>query len=256
MDKNFYVYEHIRLDNMTCFYVGKGRDYRAYDKRRNEHHNKIANKHGYIVVIVTDNLSEKEAHLLEKELIDQYVFEFGYGINIRGYRNYEDDCYLTNATWGGEGQSGSNSGVDNWQAKRIICLNTKEIFMTITDACEKYKLYPPNVIGCCKHKYKHSGILNNENLVWMYYDEYTNIAKKEVEKFLNNGAKKKGHQSHKIICTTLSKVFDSIEEAKDFCGMKSGSSIGSCCKGKRPIAGSYNGEKLKWMYYDEYKKCL
>jgi len=256
MDNRFYVYEHIRLDNMTCFYVGKGRDYRAYDKRRNKHHNDIANKHGYAIVIIADNLSEKEAHWLEKDLIDQYVFEFGYGINIRGYRNYDDECYLTNATWGGEGQSGSNSGIDNWQAKKVICLNNNEIFETITDACKKYNSNPVNVVSCCKHRIKFAGSLNDKHLVWMYYNEYLKHTNEEIDTILKNGIKKKGHQSHKIICTTLLKIFNSIEEGKDFYGMKSGSNIGSCCKGERASAGKHDGIKLKWMYYSEYKKCL
>lgn len=32
-NKDYYVYEHIRLDNNTCFYVGKGRGERYKSKK-------------------------------------------------------------------------------------------------------------------------------------------------------------------------------------------------------------------------------
>ena len=105
MDRNYYVYEHIRLDNMTCFYVGKGRGRRSNTLKRNKHHDRISKKYGHAVVIVADNLTENEAFELERNLIEEYVFEYGYGIDIYGYRNEEDDTYLTNSTFGGEGSS-------------------------------------------------------------------------------------------------------------------------------------------------------
>ena len=40
-NRDFYVYEHIRLDNMTCFYVGKGRGKRCNIPSRNIHHDNI-----------------------------------------------------------------------------------------------------------------------------------------------------------------------------------------------------------------------
>lgn len=103
--KEYYVYERFRLDNMTCFYVGKGKGRRYKQKRRNKHHDRIANKYGYITKIYKDNLSEEEAFNVEQERIRYYVFELGYGIDIIGYQN-NSGMYLTNSTFGGEGSSG------------------------------------------------------------------------------------------------------------------------------------------------------
>ena len=92
MDNRFYVYEHIRLDTMKPFYVGKGCGYRAYAKRgRNIYWRRIVDKHGYIVKKIAENLDEDLAFLTEVERIDQL-------------RRLGID--LTNMTDGGEGVSG------------------------------------------------------------------------------------------------------------------------------------------------------
>ena len=54
--KDYYVYEHIRLDNNTCFYVGKGHGKRCNYVSRNVHHDRIVSKFGMKVNIVKDNL--------------------------------------------------------------------------------------------------------------------------------------------------------------------------------------------------------
>lgn len=72
----FYVYEHWRLDRDECFYVGKGRGYRAYDMKggRNRHHRAITAKVGregfaIEVRIVASSLNEEDAFRLEIERI-------------------------------------------------------------------------------------------------------------------------------------------------------------------------------------------
>lgn len=104
---DYYVYEHIRNDNNSCFYVGKGHGNRAYSKNRNEHHDRIVKKYGMTVNIVKDNLSEEEAYKFEHELICDYVFNKGYGIDIIGFNNDKSkEFYLTNHTFGGDGSKG------------------------------------------------------------------------------------------------------------------------------------------------------
>lgn len=86
--KNYYVYIHYRNDTNNPFYIGKGCGDRAYVKRRrNKYWNNIVNKHGYTIKIYKNNLTEKEAFKLEKELIEKY----------------KDLCNMTD---GGEGSSG------------------------------------------------------------------------------------------------------------------------------------------------------
>jgi hypothetical protein len=88
---NYYVYIHYRNDNLEPFYVGKGKDKRAYVKcGRSIHWNRVVDKYGYHVVIQYNNLSEDDAFYMEMLLIESF-----------GFKN------LVNATYGGEGSSGA-----------------------------------------------------------------------------------------------------------------------------------------------------
>lgn len=114
--KNYYVYERIRLDDMSCFYVGKGKGERYRVASRNEHHDRVAKKYGYKTIIVKSNLSEQEALNLEKERIHYYVFELKYGIDIEGYRKSSCGHFLTNQTFGGYGALGTRH-TEEWKAE-------------------------------------------------------------------------------------------------------------------------------------------
>ena len=107
--KVYYVYEHIRLDKMEPFYIGKGKGERAYDLYRNDHHDAITDEYGHAVVIIADNLTEEEAYWVERDTIEDYVFNLGYGIDIKGHNDYNHELpHLTNMDWGG---IGGKSGV-------------------------------------------------------------------------------------------------------------------------------------------------
>ena len=126
-NRDFYVYKHIRLDNNTAFYIGKGKGNRIYVPSRNIHHDNICKRYGYEVVKIKENLTEEEAFALEREIIEDYVFVFGYGINIKGYDDYDHKLpHLTNRTWGGEGASGARKGIHHSEeAKQKISESMK-----------------------------------------------------------------------------------------------------------------------------------
>ena len=96
MDKTYYVYEHWRLDKDECFYVGKGKKYRAFtDAYRNDHWHNIVNKlnrigSGWEVRMVSTGLTNQEAIKLE---IERIAF-------------WKDRVDLSNKTIGGEGVKG------------------------------------------------------------------------------------------------------------------------------------------------------
>ena len=88
----YYVYLHLKEDTLEPFYVGKGKGKRAFARDcRNPYWNNVVNKHGYLIKLLMDNLSEEEALSLEKETIKNLL---SLGVE------------LTNMTEGGEGVSG------------------------------------------------------------------------------------------------------------------------------------------------------
>lgn len=93
--KDYYVYIHRRKTTGEVFYIGKGKNQRAFDKySRKLLWHRIVKKHGLIVEIVADGLQEWYALELEKELIAYYGrFDLGLGP-------------LVNFTDGGESNSG------------------------------------------------------------------------------------------------------------------------------------------------------
>ena len=58
-----YVYGHYKKDTGELFYIGKGSGKRAWrPDKRNRHWQYVVNKHGYVVKILEDNLTDEEAY--------------------------------------------------------------------------------------------------------------------------------------------------------------------------------------------------
>lgn len=99
-DNCYYVYEWIRLDTNQPFYVGKGKLDRAYELKnnRNKYFKDVIKNREVAVVILQDNLDEREAFQYECWYIHEYRYEMG--------------IELTNQTDGGDGVSGWFNNLD------------------------------------------------------------------------------------------------------------------------------------------------
>lgn len=106
----FYTYLHTRNDTGTVFYVGKGQGDRAYEYGRNLYWNRIADKHGYSVIILDKFELEEDAHSLERYLIASYL--------ALGFK-------LINLTAGGEGVSGLRHTVETKQRLKELATGNK-----------------------------------------------------------------------------------------------------------------------------------
>ena len=150
------------------------------------------------------------------------------------------------------------------QNKKVIMLNNNKTFKNCVEASEYVGLKTSSTITlCCKGTRLSAGKIGKENAVWMYYDEYLNSNPSFINEKLANGKSSRNSSnsnladnSIKVICLNTGEVFNSLSSAAKSVGLKTGYSIGKCCKGINHSAGKRNGEKLKWMYYDEYLKRL
>lgn len=144
-------------------------------------------------------------------------------------------------------------------SKKIVCLNTREIFNTISEAADKYNTGTDfdnlsRGIGlCCKGKYSYSGTVINtgEKLVWAYYEDYINMSEEDIiNKLIIN--ENKG-RSKKVYCITTGKVFNNSKEAAEYYKIKCPSTIRDVCHNRKK--STYNGlnpnQRLKWKFIDE-----
>ena len=69
---------------------------------------------------------------------------------------------------------------NNPNARKVICLETNEVFGCIADAKEKYGNI--DISGCCRGKQKSAGKhpVTKQKLHWMYYDEYIKLKKEGI----------------------------------------------------------------------------
>ena len=128
--------------------------------------------------------------------------------------------------------------------KKVVCVNTGEVFDSIQEAKDKYGA--TNIGGCCCGKAKSSGKDSEGNpLIWQFYDEYLTNPKKYDYKWNN---------FRSVICVNTGEVFKTIAQANVVTGADV-NSIRRSCKTKRNSAGKdKNGKPLYWMYYEEYIK--
>ena len=284
----YYVYEHIRLDKMEPFYIGKGKGERAYDLYRNDHHDAITDKYGHAVVIIADNLTEEEAYWVERDTIEDYVFNLGYGIDIKGHNDYNHELpHLTNMDWGG---IGGKSGVKHSE-------ESKQKIGEARKGKNPYANKTPEEMEEARQKMSesHKGIKmseeakrkSSESHKGKKASEETRRKMSESRKGKNNPmygkkqseetrrknseshkgkkaseeTRRKNSESHKgkkspnrrsVTCTTTGETFDCIKDASDWYKVAK-SSISLCCKEKYKYAGKLSdGTPLKWEYVKDY----
>ena len=228
----YYVYEHIRLDKMEPFYIGKGKGERAYELYRNDHHDAITDEYGHAVVIIADNLTEEEAYWLERDTIEDYVFNLGNGIDIKGHDDYDHELpHLTNMDWGGIGGKSGIQQSEETRRKRSESMKGKNKGKKLSDKARK------NISEAKKGK--------PSPRKGMHLSEET---KRKMSK-ANKG--KSAPNRSKVICITTGETFDSQTEASNHYKVAH-SGISNCCRGKYKHAGELpDGTPLEWKYAED-----
>lgn len=128
--------------------------------------------------------------------------------------------------------------------RKVLCVNTGEVFDDVETAEEKYKIPKSSILRCCRRERRFSGRFENGDwIAWRFLDEYD-----ENEKVHYNRKGENSHRSKPVSCITTGEVFESGAEACRKYEMRSGN-LSQALKGKRNFCGTLqNGIKLEWEY--------
>ena len=119
--------------------------------------------------------------------------------------------------------------------KRVICLETKKIYNSISEAARDTNTRGNSISECCSGKLKSSNKLH-----WLYYDEKFDISL--CDSIIK--AKKKINNSNirKIKCIETNEIFESCIDATRKLNIYH---ISECCNKKRKTAGGLHFEYCK-----------
>jgi group I intron endonuclease len=132
-------------------------------------------------------------------------------------------------------------------SKKVICINTKEIFENAANAGKKYNIKSSTISAVCRGNKKTAGTLpNGTPLQWSFYEEGKDYFLKDISELRIS--------KKQVICIHTGEVFENAGEAGKKFNIRT-AGISNVCKGKTKSAGKLlDGTKLSWAYYDDYLK--
>lgn len=133
----------------------------------------------------------------------------------------------------------SRYGDKCYQAKKVICINTQEVFATIKEASEKYKnsgVNDVNIGKCCRGERRYCGKFEDGTPIqWSYYEETKEYSlKDDVDKYIGNS--KAIAQYDKDM--NFIAIYESAREAERKTGIGY-KMISRVCNGQRPHTHGY-----------------
>ena len=133
-----------------------------------------------------------------------------------------------------------NTNINEWnppknrKEKSIICIQTKEVFSSISEASRKKNVGISDISKCVLRKSISAGGYH-----WAYLIDYD-------EDWVPVEEKKKCGPSKMIICVETGEIYDSIKECSILTGVPTQNLSQNCCKGRRSAKGKH------YAYIDEF----
>lgn len=141
--------------------------------------------------------------------------------------------------------------------RKVVCVNTKEVFKTIKDA-ERY--YAVDGIGnCCEGKTHSAGKhkKTGEKLFWLFYEDYEKMNDEDVKRFLFDKLEYEltnDNFGKPVVCVTTGERFMTVIDAARKYNISDGG-IRRCCQGEIYTSGKLeDGTPLRWLYLKDYRQ--
>ena len=140
-------------------------------------------------------------------------------------------------------------GSDNYNAKKIVCLNTNEIFDSMVEAELKYGLYKGGIGDVCNKRRSHCGIdKDGLKMVWCFYSEFETMSLEEKDLLIKNANKKNYDITKFVVNLDTKQLFSTQTSGAKHCGINSPCNIGQACRNNTKSGGYY------WSFYLDYLK--
>ena len=122
--------------------------------------------------------------------------------------------------------------------KRVICLNSKEVYKDMAEAERKTGILHSNIAQCCNGICSYAGIIDGEKQVWQFYSNYISGNLKIFEP--------KKHK--KVMCQEDGNIFEYSKLANEYYDIKRKNDINECCRGVKKHVYDKNRNKLHFIY--------
>lgn len=202
---------------------------------------------------------------------DFYIEKKGikYCIEMHGEQHYYNKFRTANYNRGQENDIIKENYCNNKNIKYVEINCSKPYFNEIIEEIEKsiVRFLVEDIdreeiknIVLDKDKYENIDVIIEEykkGTPFLQIENKTGVKRKIIVRILKRLGiyeKRTGKSGNgkKVICLNNNMVFDTLTDATKFAGLKQENNISLVCRGKRNYAGKVNGEKGKWMYYNDY----
>ena len=128
--------------------------------------------------------------------------------------------------------------------RRIYCYEEDKIYDSVDEYARINKVNRSSIYKACNNNLK---TVYKKHYFWL--DEYQKMTQEEIEIRLSSDK----FYLKSVICITTDVMYETLLNASSNTGIRE-SCIMNCCRHRTKYTRTEDGEKLQWMFYDEYLK--
>ena len=234
-------------------YIGKSVDVKKRF-REHKHELRLGRHHNVYLQNAWNKYGEGAFEFLVLEECDRDSLN---ALEIAAIAKFSRSNELYNMTDGGDGMLGRKMSeqtkalIRQRTSHKVVLLNTKQIFPSVTQAAELYGVTIGAIIMACSGKTKSAGRANGEALAWAKYDEYLIMSNDDIENIVASAQDGLKYDTKEVVLLNTGERFSYATDASQKYEVHI-TNIAACCRHERRYAGSYGDSHLVWRYSEEY----